>query len=394
MSALLTTAGSDRKDIRLEPVSAEAYRAFLASRTGSALNPGFLQCPSWAAVKDGWHAQLLGWGPEAGPGAGELSGVALVLLRQFPGTRKYFAYLPEGPVADWSDPDLDGWLGPLLRHLRGAGAFAVRIGPSPAYRRWDAATLKAAAGPGRRVTDVLAREVDPLGAAVAERLRARGWRRCGGDEGDGDAQPRYVFQVPLAGRGADDLWSGLNQEWRRNIRRAHRSGVEVAEGGADELPDFYRLLRVTEERDGFRLGRSLAYYERQYAALNAEEPGRMRLYLARHQGEILAAHTMITVGRRVWYQTGASADHRREVRPSNALQWRMMLDAHARGAEVYDMRGVPSSLDPDDRPFGLLRWKLGTGGQVVETLGEWETPLGGTANHTLYRAFQMYLARR
>jgi lipid II:glycine glycyltransferase (peptidoglycan interpeptide bridge formation enzyme) len=392
VSALLTTAGCDRKEMRLETVSADVYRAFLASRTGSALAPGFLQCPSWAEVKDGWHARLLGWGPQDGPG--ELSGVALVLLRPFPGTRKYFAYLPEGPIADWSDPDLDGWLAPLLRHLRRAGAFAVRIGPSPAYRRWDALACKAGTGPGRRVTDVLDCQVDPLGAAVAERLRARGWRRCGGDQGDGDAQPRYVFQVPLAGRTTDGLWSGLNQEWRRNIRRANRSGVEVTVGGAAELPEFYRLLRITEQRDGFRLGRSLAYFERQYAALNAEQPGRIRLYLARHQGEILAAHTMITVGRRVWYQTGASADHRREVRPSHALQWRMMLDAHARGAEVYDMRGVPSSLDPGDRPFGLLRWKLGTGGQVVETLGEWETSLSGTANHTLYRAFQMYLARR
>ena len=58
------------------------------------------------------------------------------------------------------------------------------------------------------------------------------------------------------------------------------------------------------------------------------------------------------------------------------------------------MRGVPSTLDPQDRPFGLLRWKLGTGGQVVETLGEWETSMGGTTNNTLYRAFQAYLARR
>ncbi len=35
-------------------------------------------------------------------------------------------------------------------------------------------------------------------------------------------------------------------------------------------------------------------------------------------------------GRRV-RQTGASADHRREVRPSNALQWRMLQDSHALG---------------------------------------------------------------
>jgi lipid II:glycine glycyltransferase (peptidoglycan interpeptide bridge formation enzyme) len=392
------------RGVVLRTITAETYRAFLATPDGAALGAGFLQCPSWADVKEGWRAQLLGWGPD--PGAGALTGVALVLLRQFPGTRKYFAYLPEGPVADWNDPGIDGWLDPLLEHLRRAGAFAVRIGPSPAYRRWDASLLKPLTGPGRRLGDVLASEVDPLGTAVAERLRARGWRRCGGDGtgadgtggnrtgGDGDAQPRHVFHVPLAGRTTEDLWSGLNQEWRRNVRRAQKEGVEVVVGSAAELPEFYRLLGVTERRDGFRLGRSLAYYERQYAVLNAEEPGRMKLYVARHQGEILAAHTMITVGRRAWYQTGASADHRREVRPSNALQWRMLRDAHALGADVYDMRGVPSTLDPDERAYGLLRWKLGTGGQVVETLGEWETPMTGSANHALHRAFQAYLNRR
>ncbi|MFI1973607.1 lipid II:glycine glycyltransferase FemX [Streptomyces wedmorensis] len=396
MSALLLTAApADRRaplgPVRVGPVTPEAYRAFLASRSAGADGPSFLQLPSWAQVKDGWCHQLVGWGPESG----ELTGVALVLLRPFPGTRKYFAYLPEGPFADWADPDLDGWLGPLLGHLRASGAFAVRIGPGPAYRRWNAATLKARTGTGRRLADVLADEVDPLGTVVADRLRARGWRRCGGDSGDGaDAQPRHVFQVPLTGRSTDDLWAGLNQEWRRNVRKARKSGVEITVGSAADLPDFYRLLRVTEERDGFRLGRSLAYYERQYAALNAEQPGRMKLYLARHEGEILAAHTMVTVGGRVWYQTGASADHRREVRPSNALQWRMLLDAHAAGAAVYDLRGVPSTLDPDDRAHGLLRWKLGTGGQVVETLGEWEIPMPGTTNQALFRAFQAYLARR
>ncbi|WP_031070780.1 lipid II:glycine glycyltransferase FemX [Streptomyces sp. NRRL S-118] len=398
MSALLVPPrrphDEGNRSLRLECVTAETYRAFLASRDGAALGAGFLQCPSWADVKEGWRAQLVGWGPD--PQAGRLTGVALVLLRPLPGTRKYFAYLPEGPVADWADPDIDGWLGPLLEHLRGAGAFAVRIGPSPAYRRWDAALLKSLGGPDRRLGDVLASEVDPLGTAVADRLRARGWRRCGGDGSgdDGDAQPRHVFHVPLAGRSTEDLWSGLNQEWRRNVRRARKEGVEVVVGSAADLPEFYRLLRITEERDGFRLGRSLSYYERQYAALNAEEPGRMKLYLARHRGEVLAAHTMITVGHRVWYQTGASADHRREVRPSNALQWRMLLDAHALGADVYDMRGVPSTLDPGERAYGLLRWKLGTGGQVVETLGEWERALGGTANQTLHRAFQAYLNRR
>ncbi|MFF4424072.1 lipid II:glycine glycyltransferase FemX [Streptomyces sp. NPDC001549] len=389
MCALLVTPAQQNHDqdreLRVRALSVSEYQAFLSRHGGAS----FLQYPSWARVKDLWRSERVGWHyPD-----GQIQGAGLVLYRQFPGTRKYFAYLPEGPVADWSDPHIDRWLTPLMRHLRSSGAFAVRIGPTPAYRRWDAATAKSASGPGRQISDVLATEVDPVGAALADRLRTRGWTRCGGED-DGDAQPRHVFRVPLAGRTLDDVWAGLNQEWRRNVRKATKSGVETVIGTFADLPEFYRLLRITEERDGFRLGRSLAYYEQQYRVLNEEAPGRMRLYLGVHQGEILAAHTMITAGKRVWYQTGASADHRRDVRPSNALQWRMMCDAHALGAEEYDMRGVPSTLDPDERSFGLLRWKLGTGGQVVETLGEWEIPMDGVANTALYKAFQAYLARR
>ncbi|QES57449.1 peptidoglycan bridge formation protein FemAB [Streptomyces venezuelae] len=389
MCALLVNPAQQNHDqdgqLRVRALSVTEYQSFLHWHGGAS----FLQYPSWARVKDLWRSERVGWHYADG----EIQGAGLVLYRQFPGTRKYFAYLPEGPVVDWSDPQIDRWLNPLMRHLRASGAFAVRIGPTPAYRRWDAATAKAATGPGRQISDVLATEVDPVGAALADRLRTRGWTRCGGED-DGDAQPRHVFRVPLAGRTLDEVWSGLNQEWRRNVRKATKSGVETVIGSAADLPEFYRLLRITEERDGFRLGRSLAYYEQQYRVLNEEQPGRMRLYLGVYEGEILAAHTMISAGRRVWYQTGASADHRRDVRPSNALQWRMMRDAHALGAEEYDMRGVPSTLDPDERSFGLLRWKLGTGGQVVETLGEWEIPMDGVANAALYKAFQAYLARR
>lgn len=63
-------------------------------------------------------------------------------------------------------------------------------------------------------------------------------------------------------------------------------------------------------------------------------------------------------------------------------------------SDAYDLRGVTSTLDPDDRPFGLLRWKPGTGGRVVETLGEWEIPVDGCTNTALYKAFQACPGRR
>lgn len=36
-----------------------------------------------------------------------------------------------------------------------------------------------------------------------------------------------------------------------------------------------------------------------WTTLNGEEPNRMRLYLAMHEGEAVAAATMLTVGRHV-----------------------------------------------------------------------------------------------
>lgn len=392
MTVMMQTSEPHRAPA-MRALTSERYAAFVRSRSAEEGSGyvSFLQCPSWAVVKEGWKSEYLGWFD----GEGRQEGAALVLYRQLPGVRRYFAYIPEGPVMDWAAPDLGERLGLLLDHLWGAGAFAVRMGPPLAYRTWTAGTLKGAVGAGHRVGDVLPDLVDPLGASVADRLRAGGWQRCGEDgQGGGDAQPRYLFEVPLAGRSLDDLWSGLNQEWRRNIKKATKAEVETAIGDASCLSDFHALLRLTEQRDGFRLGRSEEYFGRQYQALNEEEPGRMRLYLARYQDEILAAHTVINLGRRAWYLTGASADHRREVRPSNALQWRIIRDVHAAGAAVYDMRGVPDTLDPQDRAFGLMRWKLGIGGQVAWTLGEWELPLQGTVNRTLHRAMQAYLSRR
>ncbi len=349
----------------------------------------FMQLASWADVKLGWTSELLAWRD----GNDRVVGSTLVLLRRVPGLSRWFAYLPEGPDIDWADPRLDRWLDPLMDYLERKDVFAVRIGPPPLLRSWRASTLKEAAGPGARIDDVLPDLVEPIGSVVADRLLALGWSRCSGGGSGGDAQPRFRFHVPLEGLDAERLWNKLSKEWQRNVRKARRSDVEVRLGTEEDLPTFYNLLRQTERRNGFELGRSLAYYQRQYRALNSERPGSMRVYLSSCGGEVLAAHTMNVIARRVWYQTGSSADHRRDVRPSHILQWTMMIDALEVGAERYDMRGVSSCLDPDERAFGLLRWKLGTGGELVETVGEWERAMPGPINRTLHRAMHRYRGR-
>ncbi len=368
--------------LRVRVISAQQHLDWVAEQPAVS----FLQCPSWGAVKSEWGHESLGW--FAGD---ELVGAGLVLYRQVPRLRYRLAYLPEGPVLPWYDFDVADIVRPLLAHARSKRCFAVKMGPPLVTRTWSNATVKAGiAAEASRLGDLAADQTDPQALAVSERLRAAGWRQPqSSGAGFGDVQPRYVFQVPLAGRSTEDVFGSFNQLWRRNIRKAERAGVTVDQGTADDLATFHDLYRVTAARDGFT-PRPLRYFERMWSAMRAEDPDRIRLYLARHEGVALAAATWVKVGEHVWYSYGASANEGRDVRPSNALQWRMLTDAHAAGATTYDLRGISDTLDEDDPLFGLIRFKVGTGGDAVEYLGEFDYPI----NRPLYAAFSAYLRRR
>ncbi|MFE6978606.1 lipid II:glycine glycyltransferase FemX [Streptomyces sp. NPDC057682] len=371
--------------LRVGEITREQHLAFVVGQ-GSASH---MQVPSWGGVKPDWRAESIGWtGPD-----GRIVGAGLVLYRPVPRLKRCLAYLPEGPVVPWHEGGLGRWLEPLVAHARTRGAFTVRMGPPVIGRRWKARTVKEAiADPAAvRLRDVPADTTDPRAAEVEKQLRALGWRPVSDGDGSGFSagQPRYVFQVPLAGRSLEEVREGMNQQWRRNVKKAEKAGVKVVEGDSTDLPVFYELYRETAARDGF-IPRPLAYFERMWRELRAEDPGRMRLYLAHHDGEVLSAATMLTVGSHVWYSYGASTARRREVQPSNAVQWRMMSDAHERGAAVYDLRGITDTLDEGSHLVGLLRFKAGTGGEAAEYVGEWDFPV----NRVLHRAFGLYMARR
>ncbi|MFD7917932.1 lipid II:glycine glycyltransferase FemX [Streptomyces sp. NPDC059740] len=370
--------------LTLRTISREQHLAYIQDLPSAS----HMQVPAWADVKAEWQSENLGWFDTDG----RLVGVGLVLYRQVPRMKRYLAYLPEGPVINWYAPNLEDWLQPMLAHLKQKGAFSVKMGPPVVIRRWDAAAIKSGIqNPDvKRLRDVEATHIEPRAFEVADRLRRMGWQQ-GEDGGAGfaDVQPRFVFQVPLQDRSLEEIHKGFNQLWRRNIKKAEKAGVQVVRGGYDDLQEWQRLYEITAERDQFR-PRPLSYFQRMWSSLNKEDPDRMRLYLAQHEGENVAAATMLIVGGHVWYSYGASANHKREVRPSNAMQWTMLQDAHALGAHVYDLRGISDSLDESDHLFGLIQFKVGTGGQAAEYLGEWDF----TLNKLLQKAFDVAMSLR
>ena len=346
----------------------------------------FLQTPAWARAKPEWRAESLGWSRN-----GEVVGAGLVLYRQLPRLKRYLAYLPEGPAIDWECDDLGSWLRPMAAHLKQQGAFGVRMGPPVVTRRWSAAQVKEGIADDdvHRLDQVAPLERSRTGARVVGQLEDLGWRPQAVTGGFAAGQPQYNFQIPLAGRSEDEVLAGMNQLWRRNIKKAAKQGVEVSPGTADDLKAFHDLYVHTAERDGFT-PRPLSYFRAMYDALHAEDPDRITVWLAHHEGDLVAATIGVRVGTHVWYSYGASSTDKREVRGSNAIQWEMIRAGLAAGAAVYDLRGITDTLDADDPHVGLIQFKVGTGGEAVEYAGEWDLPL----NRLLYTAFDAYMRRR
>ncbi len=369
--------------VEVRPIDAGTHRAWIAGRA----SVSFLQTPAWAQVKAEWVSESLGWYCD-----GRMVGAGLVLYRRVPRLPRSLAYLPEGPDLDWSAAPARDLLTPLIAHCRSRGAFTVKAGPPVATRRWTTPTVKAriAGGVPGRLADVPADDELAPGQDLLRGLAAAGWtRKADSGAGFGDMQPRHVFQLPLAGRTLDEVMTGFNQLWRRNIRKAEKSAVIVERGGYDDLVDFHQVYVETAERDRFH-PRGLGYFQRMWRAMHSDDTQQLSLYLARYQGQVVAATTMVRVGDHAWYSYGASSAQGREARPSHAIQWRMISDAHAAGCSVYDLRGISDTLDPADHLFGLIQFKLGTGGYVQEYVGEWDYAV----RPLWHKAFQVYLSRR
>ena len=377
--------------LTVRTITAQEHLDFIRSQRSTS----FLQTPAWGEVKSEWRRESIGWYD----GQGGLVGVGLVLYRQLPKFKRYLAYLPEGPVIDWSAEHLSDWLAPMTRHLASKGAFGIRMGPPVITRRWTADAVKQGVADENvtRLGEVPPAERSPEGAQVVSQLTGLGWRLQSVDGGFAAGQPQYNFVIPLrdgtTARTEDDVLKAMNQQWRRNIKKADKAGVEVTQVEADDLerdlPEFWELYRHTAERDHFT-PRPLSYFQTMFRALLAEEPDRIRLYLAHHERDLVAATIWVRVGGHTWYSYGASSTEKRDVRGSNAAQWAMIRDSLAAGADVYDLRGITDTLDSDDSHIGLIQFKVGTGGEALEYVGEWDLAI----NSLVYKAFDVYMKRR
>ncbi len=190
----------------------------------------------------------------------------------------------------------------------------------------------------------------------------------------------HVWYLPLktpdgSVRGEEEILMQMRKTTRNLIRRAERDGVtiEVSVRPETDLDHFLKLHEETRKRHGFT-PYSDAFFRSQVKRFAAR--GECTVYLARFQGEVIAASVHMHAFGETSYHHGASSSAHHKIPASYLLQWTAIRDALKRSDRVYNFWGI-APLDPDGNvagklgrhPFGgVTLFKTGFGGTLLNLM--------------------------
>ena len=168
----------------------------------------------------------------------------------------------------------------------------------------------------------------------------------------------------------EQLLAGMRKTARNLIGRAGRDGVTVS-ASPDPMTDLAHFIRLHEEtrrRHGFTPYTN-ALFTSQLRRFSGR--GEATLYLARYQGDVIAASIHMHAFGETSYHHGASSAAHAKIPSSYLLQWTAIRDALNRGDRVYNFWGVaPMNADHEPltktHPFnGVTLFKTGFGGSAL-----------------------------
>jgi peptidoglycan pentaglycine glycine transferase (the first glycine) len=276
----------------------------------------------------------------------------------------HLAYIPKGPVIDWSQLALcKEFFAQVHVLLRKQGTFALRIEPNCIMNTED--------NKGRD-----------------EYNGNNGFNDCKErilTEQFSPAQPVQPVRTILLDLvpAEDVLLAQMKEKWRYNVRLATRKGVTIrAAQSLDDVIAWYELMQTTGERDQFGI-HTRNYYCDAWRIFAPRQ--QLRLLLAEHEGRLLAGIFVGLFANQAIYLYGASSNESRNLMPNYLLQWEAIRLAKQQGATHYDFWGIPRTDDEQEAMAGVYRFKSGWGGRVTTFVGCYEH---------VYRPLEMRVVRR
>lgn len=289
------------------------------------------QSTCWAQVKAamGWKSvRLLMYRGR------ELLGGCQLFLKPVP-LAGAIAYAPRGPlIADRDGGTLNGLLNALAALVRQERIIYFKLQPPPDNED------------------------------ITHALQTRGFVQS-----SLEAAPTATIRIDLR-PAPQSLHGAMHRNAQRNLRKARQAGVVIREGTETDLPTLSALLEATGRRQGFS-PYPVGYYEEMWRAFALDE--RAALFVAEHEGSVLAFTLVIGFADTATYKMGAWSGTKRDVPPNELLHWTGMQWGKERGYRYYDFDDIDVSVAramaagdplPAKASEGLTRFKLGFGGEA------------------------------
>jgi lipid II:glycine glycyltransferase (peptidoglycan interpeptide bridge formation enzyme) len=299
----------------------------------------------WGVVRgvDGWTPIYL-----VAECDGEFKGGLMILEKKIPFTPFSIFYGPRGPVWDLEDKETLRRIIDKTKVLaKERRAIFLRIDPSIPE-------------------DFTAENGDPFLPEGFKHLEQR-WTFWN--------TPRDVSRIDLTkAETPEKYFNLLNSDARRRIRKAKKDGVTIEPATTEEeLRVFYDIFSAFSVNKGF-MARGFEYQRKLWESYIA--PGMGRLFLAKHDGEIIGGLMCIMFGNKCLNMHMGTPSEYNRLHSSYAYVWEAIKWSKENGCDWFSFRGVGTT--PSQEHF---KNKFNT--EAVALVGYYDLPF----RKIIYRLF-------
>lgn len=343
-------------------------------------------------------------------------GATLLLQKHLPLGLSYF-YAPRGFVIDFTDESLlKKFSVEVIKFIKSKKAIFLKIDPDLIWYE----------------EDYKGNEVNPKYNCkkIFNTLQMIGFKHLGFTKNFETTQPRYTFRINLDGT-MEDIESRFSKTVKQRIKKGTSLGTMVRIGNIDDIPEFSKLMDLTEDRKDF-VSHDMKYYKSLYEIYN--QYGKMNLFMgsidtnkvidgySKEKNDILKslddlskkenlstanqkkqkelemrlekldeyiseysdardkygdvitlnAHVIIEYGDKAWTLYAGNHNVLTSSQSNYKVYYEHIKYCHDEGLKYYDHFGTIGDLNHDNPRYGLHIFKKAFGGNYIEFIGEFD----------------------
>ncbi len=349
----------------------------------------------------------------------EFVAMTLLLQKQLPFHYCYF-YIPRGFVMNMGDTDLlKKFVISLKQYGKKQKAIFLKLDSDIVFKQEDCN--------GEAV------KLPYDGRKILNDLKKLGFHHLGFTKNFDLNQPRYTFRIDFT-KPLEEIKNNFSKTTKQRIKKAEELEIEVRIGTEKDIPTFYELMRITENRKEF-ITHGIAYYQDLYQiwkehndceiflgianlnkiiekleskkqSLELElEPlfhleqcsksqntkkkelenqltkiktdlEKYEAYRKQYGDEItLSAHFIIAYGDKAWVLYAGNHNILSETYANYKTYESHIEYYYQKGIKIYDQFGTIGDLRKENPLYGLHEFKKKFGGDYVEFIGEFDLTL-------------------